>query len=68
MYEAKIDSQRRIHLVESCLRLLEEAVNYALAEFSLVLIVVHLQNLFKSQRVNRVAAVRETWGGVGLWE
>jgi len=58
----KSDSQRRIHLHKRLLRLLEEAKDYALAEFPFVFIVVHFEDLFKGCRVDAITMIREAGG------
>lgn len=53
-----------IHLVECAVGLLEEIEDDAPAEFSLILIVVHLEDLLKGCDIDVVAKVTKTDGTV----
>jgi hypothetical protein len=47
-------SQTRVHLVECAVRLAEEVEHDALAELTVDLVLVHLENLLKRRRVDGV--------------
>lgn len=53
------DVQVQVHFLESTLCLLEKAVDDTPAELPLLLIVVHLQDLFEGGRVDTIATLWE---------
>jgi len=48
-----------LHLDKGLLGLLKEAKDNGLAEFALLLVVVHLQDLLKGQGIDTVAEIRQ---------
>lgn len=61
-----VSLQRIIHLYESSLCLVEEIEDNASAEFPLLLIVVHLQDLLECGAVYLVAGLRKEGHGIIL--
>ena len=61
-----INLQGSIHFCKGAHGLLEESINNALREFPLLLIIVHLENLFEGERIDRVTAVGQN-ARLGLW-
>jgi len=55
-----------VHLLECAVGLLEEIVDYAFAEFTLILVVVHLEDLLKGGAVDVVAELWEIGCGALL--
>jgi hypothetical protein len=56
--------QGLIHLDESLLGLFEESKHNGPAEFAIILIIVHLEDLLEGHRVNAVAQIWETDGAL----
>jgi hypothetical protein len=48
-----------VHLLERVLGLREKVVDYTLAKFTLVLVIVHFKDLFKCRRINIVPEIQE---------
>jgi len=48
------NSQARVHLRKCAIRLAKEVEDYAFAEFSVDLVLVHLEDLLKGRRVDGV--------------
>lgn len=60
------DSQGLIHLLKGVLGLLEKTKDNRLAELAVILAVIHLQDLAKSDRVDSIPQVREVGVSVVL--
>ena len=60
------DSQGLVHLLKGVLRLLEKTKDNRLAELAVILTVIHLQDLAKSDRVDSIPQVGEVGVSVVL--
>lgn len=58
------DSQSHIHLLERALGLLEEPVDYALGEFPLIFVIIHLQDLFEGRSVDAISTIGKAQGAI----